>query len=298
GTRRPYCLPEGFSTPKDAVSTVEGETFLKLGFGCPFDTVIKPIPDNDMFEKIKSELADRKVNSIINMGFDFVGKNTLQIAESIVREVGRPVVFIHPKERKTYIWKLDGKIELLGNQKVPADADVWYEPADTRGTDIKIPPGEARYIVGSALTVDQFSQGVWRQRQLGFSQLSKPLVPESLSQRIKQSAGKKPQEEITHGDILTDIQTTTTAQEAQMNVKAELLKIRGIAFTGLRQFHYKIDKAANKEKDAWALEGAELENSPMMKRAAARNFIYNQMRPWFVQKKEAAAGEVRQIDVF
>src|SRR5205807_622120 len=119
GTMSPEALPTDFEKPEGSDATarsVEGETYIKLAHGLPqgLDTVLPSVPDHAMLDRIVVKLKeDPNVKSVINIGFDIQGKNVLQIISEIRAKCpDRAFVFVHPTERKAYIWPEGNESEM------------------------------------------------------------------------------------------------------------------------------------------------------------------------------------------
>jgi hypothetical protein len=291
GTMTPYALPEGFDKggmKEEEARKVEGETFLRLAMGHKdgFDTAAETVKDDKILSKLQEKLQSPEVTAVVNIGLGLEGKDTIQIISELRQKVKRPFVFVHPQERVAYIWKPDSKsCEVLGNEKIPANSVVYYDPQDSVGTHFDIPPGRIIYTPGATTTKPKLVQGLFRARGLGVTHVGEFLVPESFAARIRTRVGKKEGSPITFGDVVRDNQAVTVERDATKNMKKQLTEIHGIAYTGLRGI---LDKVQEEERqsDYWGEKAVELDDSDFIANTEAHAYLHEKIRPWLVRKKD------------
>lgn len=298
GTLTPYSLPEGFKKEdlQDAQQRkVEGETFTKVALKMPngFQTKLKVVDDDNYFDEIITQVKDKTVRSVVNIGFNFKDKNALNIAQEVANRSTRDVIFIHPEKRKAYIWKVGASTpEQFSGLDIPESALVWYEPLDKRGTDFRFKTGDAIILPGPTANKAQYAQGVFRMRDLGASQGTRHIVPQSLAERIHNRCGIPQGSPITYENFLVDLQAVTVEQQLDKNLKAQCAQIHGMIWTSLRKVLFQLPEKSMKEI---------LKNPDTLKpyHGATRR-IFPHLRSWFIRKNDPVfdTGPTSKKDTF
>lgn len=239
GTMNPASLPEGLvAAPKQLSRAVEAETYLLIALG---KQPVKVIPDAEILKQMADALKDRNIKSIINPGVAIEGFNTLQIIENLRnKNPARQFIFIHPDPeiRTAYMWNPGSNApEPFDSAKLDANICLFYfDPADTRGTDFKIPPGLNILLSGPTTQQSVYAQAAWRVRMLGVIQKVIPWIVESVAERIRSEQDVK---EIAFAHIVNDIKKKTLEEQAMLNYKTVSERIQGFAFVGMCNINYR-----------------------------------------------------------
>ena len=239
GTMNPRALPATFIKPPDAATlAISAETLLKMGEDGFLD---KQVQLYSSLEETMKQIAKRsKYKAIINQGETLGDKTTLDLIANIRKDSDRQFIFIHPTLRKPYIW-FPGEStprpfdKVADRSKVDESKVLYYfGPADSRGTDFKIPKGLAALFTGPATTMPDFEQAIWRMRQLGEGQTIE------LYSQIPQTNKK----------LVTSIAEQTVKKNLELNAKAALDQPKAIVRKTLRQLLYVSDPKGDPKKQA------------------------------------------------
>lgn len=230
GTMNKEALPASFtkSTAEGDPRMITGDLLMRFAMmdgGVGAEATVYSDPLTQM-QKIA---ADSSCKAIINIGAPFVGQNTLDVITSLRNSdqgAGRQYIFIHPTQKTAYFWDIGesapkpfDKVRDAG--KVDAEKCLYYfSPADTRGTDFKIPSGYGAIITGPTTTLPKLEQATWRLRKLGMGHSAKFFVEESLARRISGSSQKQ---SITVAKVFTDILEQTVTEDGLSNFKLQAL---------------------------------------------------------------------------
>ncbi len=240
GTMNPASLPAECATKFKADSTrkVEAETYLRSVLG---KYPAHVIDDKNALEEMEKVLVDTNVKAIINEGLALNGMDTVEIIRKLrssPQGTHRQFIFIHPTHKKEYMWMPGPN----ARSPVPFDPSrldrrncvFYYDPADTRGVDFKIPPGKVILIPGPTTVHSSASQAAFRARLLGTGHKLQYWVLASVANRLR-AQQKLADAPITPEHIVNDIKKRTLQEQAIFNFKAAVLRVKGIAFTGLRR---------------------------------------------------------------
>jgi hypothetical protein len=221
GTMNPFALPHSFHPGASTqYRSTTGDLVMKLsamwkGLEEEVTAFIDPI------EQMKSICKNPDYKAIINLGSDVEGKTTTEIIKALRQTPegrDRQFIFIDPITKKAQLWNPGAQNpvpfdKVLDAAKVdPKKCIYYFSPADTRGTDFKIPFGIAALIVGPTNDLDSFEQAAYRCRKLGQGQTLKLFVEKPFADRL----GGKP----TVGDVLGAIRDRTIDQEELADFKA------------------------------------------------------------------------------
>ncbi|HKY99624.1 MAG TPA: DUF3638 domain-containing protein, partial [Rhabdochlamydiaceae bacterium] len=223
GTMNPYALPTQFSYDRSADKRgVTAETILRLAqMGKGMSEEVGEF--TDLLGQMKTLTKDHNCKAIINQGYAFQDRDTLQVIKDLRTADQRIFIFIHPTEKKAYIWHpgqaAPRQFDKLRDTKELDSKRVLYYfgPADTRGTDFKIPSGYGALITGPTTTLDQMDQAICRLRDLGQGQEAKLFIAKPVAGRIRGNReGHKP----TVQDVLNDIKKQSIEANSMQNFKA------------------------------------------------------------------------------
>lgn len=287
GTMNPASLPDSFTVDESRnARVVEAETFLRVTEGgLPVTTV----PDDEVIKKMGETLGqdrDGKIKSIINAGVAIKSWNTLQIVSELRKTCDKQFIFVHPEKRKAYMW------EPGASEPVPFDKDrvdpkkclFYFDPADTRGTDFQIPPGENILLSGPTTTMSAYAQSAWRERRLGSIQKIRPWILKSVADRICAEQQLKDASQIEHPHIFNDIKKRSLEERGMLNFRAVMEKVQGFAFTGMRDIIFENRTERNKESfwDTSTLEGQRRVQADIV----ATNALFRVSRSLMIKPKE------------
>ncbi len=234
GTMSRYSLPEQFSYDryKDA-RTGTGDTLLRLALmGKGFNEKVGIF--TDLMDQITQLTKDTKCKAIINQGYATPNMTSRDViaylrseeekaikAGQLKREDRRQYVFVDPQTKQAYLWMPDN----LSPEPFDKDLDAhkissakvlyYFGPADTRGTDFKIPYGYGALIVGPTTTPDEFDQAIWRLRGLGQGQDCKMFAKKTHSEQFAPGVEKPLFKHLISAVALKGVQSNAT-----VNLKA------------------------------------------------------------------------------
>ncbi len=245
GTMNPSCLPASLTANYDAKSAraVEMETVFRIMLG---EQAVKIFDDDRLIESMREGLKKPNLKAIINQGVSPKDMDTLQIVAQL-RKVdnessairNRQFIFIHPEKRTQHMWlpKDSEPIPYDSSKYDSSTAVFYYDPADTRGVDLKLPPCEILLLTGATTILSESSQAAYRARDVGPIQRIAPCILASVAERIKEEQLKKGEEiELKH--IINDFKKKTLEGQAMLNYKTAVQDIRGIAFSGMRKIRF------------------------------------------------------------
>ncbi len=256
GTMNPASLPAEFAMKFRADSTrkVESETYLRCIMG---KHPVLEIDDDHAILEMQGILADTSTKAIINEGLALKGMDTVEIIKQLRNSphgAHRLFIFIHPLHKKEYMW-MPG---LDATAPVPFDPSrldrkqclFYFDPADTRGVDFKMPPGKVILIPGPTTVHASASQAAFRARLLGTGHTLQLWILASVAKRIRLQ--QKPEGGIiTPAHVINDIKKRTLQEQAIYNYKAAVVRVRGTAFTGLRRKVLFKDDPVRHTKEYW-----------------------------------------------
>ncbi len=233
GTMSRYSLPNQFSydRSKDA-RTGTGDTLLRLAMmGQGFEEDVGVF--THLMDQITELSRDRECKAIINQGYatpDMTSHDVIRhlrqkeldaVKSGQLRpEDRRQYIYVDPTTKQGYLWMPDAPNpqpfdKELDAKKISSDHVLYYfGPADTRGTDFKIPYGYGALIVGPTTTPDEFDQAIWRLRQLGQGQDAKVFVEKTHADRFAPKGTPK------FKDLISDIELKGVQTNATLNLKA------------------------------------------------------------------------------
>ena len=291
GTMDPTSLPEGLVTDLcvDGTRAVEAETFIRMTQG---DEAVQIIADNGVMDKMHEAARDVGIKSIINQGLTVEGLNAYDIVKKM-RDANkeRQYIFVHPEKRVPYMWTkdLDEPIPFDVKDPTQLQTDIclyYFDPADTRGTDFKIPPGRNLLITGPTTLQSSEVQAAWRLRNLGPSQKVIPVIIRSVAERIKNQQKLAGVADIKLEHIINDIKQKTLEEQAMLNYKTAMLRIRGVGFTGMRDILF-THRPEMQKSTYWDLSDKEQEKTIFTETLVdAELFKIKFCRDMMIEKKE------------
>lgn len=288
GTMNPASLPASFiSDPNQAAREVEAETILRIMQG---NESVQTVDDNKVLEQLSKYTKDENIKSIINPGVAIGNLNTLEIVRALrEKSPHRQYIFIHPDEREPYIWNPGTKSAIKFDAKRdaalvnPNICLFYFDPADYRGTDFVIPLGKNILLTGASTELPVWAQAAFRLRKLG-AQVVIPLIIRSVADRICLEQGLKDSSAITSAHIFNDIKKKTLENQALLNFKTQMLKIKGMAFANIRNLLFQ-DRMEMQQDKYWDLQSDKAVKQ-MRADTAVQSALFTITRKIMIQSKK------------
>ncbi len=223
GTVNSYSLLSDFEMDeKQQAKIVSAESLIQVLSSDPLKGDVKVTTFNRLFEDIRSTIYGNereKCKAIIIQGCSLGTENAYTMIQALRREDKHPreFIFIHPEERKPYIWRIDKEVPEEFNKAVDyptldlANSLFFFAPADIRGTDFIIPDGFGKLYLGPTTTQDEMEQAAWRLRRLGKGQTIKVAIEKRFADILRTDA--------TLNDVLSYIKLKTLKQNSFLNIK-------------------------------------------------------------------------------
>lgn len=232
GTMNKEALPDSFTKPakEGDPRSITGDLLMRISMMEEEGITASAGIYTDPLEQMNRLVADAKCKAIINIGAAFVGQTTLDVIATLratPQGRSRQFIFIHPIEKTSYFWDVGAKApqpfdKVRDASKVEPDLCVYYfSPADTRGTDFKIPSGYGAVITGPTTTLPKLEQAIWRLRKLGMGHSAKFYVEDSLAARVSARAATATKAGVSIADVITDILEQTVAEDSLSNFKLQ-----------------------------------------------------------------------------
>lgn len=220
--------PDVSSDPSNMAKNVTGETLSSQSLmGKGFEEDVTSFAE--LIPHMTGLTRDRKCKAIINQGYATENMPTKELIahfriENKVAGVQREYVFIDA-DKRAYFW-LPGDTEQprpfdkeLNAKDIHADRVLYYfAPADTRGTDFKIPSGYGALIIGPTTTPDEYDQAIWRLRALGKGQEVKVYIQDRHAAAIRET--QELQGNLQLGHVVRDVQLQGIKANTLQNFKA------------------------------------------------------------------------------
>ena len=221
--------PDVSSDPSNMAKNVTGETLSAQSLmGKGFEEEVTSFAA--LIPHMTTLTHDHKCKAIINQGYATENMPTKELIAHFRREnqaagLQREYVFIDA-DKKAYFW-LPGATEqprpfdkVLNAKDIHTDRVLYYfAPADTRGTDFKIPSGYGALIIGPTTTPDEYDQAIWRLRALGKGQDVKVYIQELHAKAIRDTQGLPPGN-VQLGHVVRDVQLQGIKANTLQNFKA------------------------------------------------------------------------------
>lgn len=222
GSMNAKALPSSFSKKEKEPRAVAGDLLLRLqgqegGLSAIVDTFTDPMA------KMAEICRDTKYKALINIGAPFIGKSTRDVINELRgSNPSRQFIYIDSESKLPFIWLAGkGAPQLFDKDKDAKLVDqtnclFYFSPADTRGTDFKIPSGCGAVIPGSATTLSELEQAVWRLRKLGAGHTAEFFLSDAIAKRIKAHTSK---DDVTVADLFHDVLEQTIDDDKMANFK-------------------------------------------------------------------------------
>ncbi|SCC90188.1 hypothetical protein SCG7086_AT_00020 [Chlamydiales bacterium SCGC AG-110-P3] len=242
GTVNEYALPEGFLRDPSVYSReLAGDTFLLMAsmHKNGFNQEVKTFNNASVLMQEKAKNLECK--AVIDQGASMEGYDARKVVEMMrTANPNRQYLFVDPSTRKQVMWNVGDPDPIAYDEnKVDKNSLTYFGPADTRGTDFKIPSGKGTLITGPATTDEKYKQAVWRLRQLGKGQTVENYIHADVARTIPSkdvSAGEKAVLRL--GDLINAVKKRTLEEKGVMNYKAANQKIRGILPDHVKRQHF------------------------------------------------------------
>lgn len=222
GSMNRKALDPSFSKTDKDPRSVTGDLLMRLqkqegGLSAQVTTFTDP---QDQMKKL---CKDPDYKAIINIGSPFIGKSTKEVIAELRKDGNnRQFIYIDSESKTPMIWKANEDSPVPFDKEKDADKIdsnhclFYFSPADTRGTDFKIPTGYGAVIPGATTTLAELEQAVWRLRKLGAGQSARFFLDENVAKRIPCD-----QNSIKVSDLFTDIVKKTAEDDTLANFKRQ-----------------------------------------------------------------------------
>ncbi len=291
GTLDPYVLPfiseevQLHHGSKESTRKVEAETLLRLSLNVEkgMHEPVLEYSDDKALERIDWILAKKETVAFINSnGASSEGMNTQSWIGALRKRpsaAGKNFLFRHPTERIDYIWRHNAARAVPFHGALPENTVCIYAPSDVRGVDLKIPKGEVHLFVSPTATLQQYSQTLYRARQIGGDHKVIQHISNSLYQKIQEK--KKNKAPVTYGDVSNYIVERPIQSKLERNLNAQLLKVNLELKTVVTRF-LKETNPRYDQHQFWNDDNVKDFGAEIMAKAA----LFEALRSLYIQGKE------------
>jgi hypothetical protein len=290
GTMNRDALPDSFSKEEaqQASRKISGDMLFRLA-AMEEGLSTKAFVFTDPLIQMQELLKDPSCKAIINIGAPFVGKTTIDVIRDLRQSADgrqKQFIFIHPTEKIAYFWDSAQENPTAFDKerdatKIDPKRCVYYfSPADTRGTDFKIPSGYGAVIPGATTTLSEMEQAVWRLRKLGMGQDAKFFIEEGLAKRIRSTTKKEESADVTVADLFVDMIHHTLEAEGSANLKLQMVQPSSITTKHIKDTLLR--HAGSGSLSPFAVEKKyKNDHKVFFNEAAADTEIYNLLKGYF-----------------
>ncbi len=224
-------------------STVTSRVHLELGLiKAPQVHIQEP---RLAIETLRRMVQDKNCKAIVNQGFDLGNMTPKEVVARLrVDNPDRIFIFIDPETRQFMIWdkgdepRRISKLEMnekLKESNYSENVCVYFAPADTRGTDVKLPPGYAVNLISEKCSEEDLVQTLGRMRGAGLTQHGDIMISPAVEKRIRQKNLVPPNEPITYGAFILDHQIEDNEASQSKRLTACVLRMEEPVLQGTRE---------------------------------------------------------------